>query len=234
MIPPDEPAVITKAHSLQNHGDPAPTDITITACDIELNWNQPIFMTTITIRNTGTYPTRGHYLKPDEFGVLINTYLRGTPAAKVTQWRRHLKNTLIHSINGKFIKAKADVKRAFDGNSSTEVLLKDIPPESANVHEETGLPQLNFGQFIGVASQHQDILHGNFQFVLYNKMDTFEHTQIAKLGKKTLTHTHLLKRPNCDKLEKSEFLQLDQYDQQYMFGNRAHYRPIYKIPICFL
>ena len=219
VIPPDDSTIIHVAKSPSpNDAHTAPVPHHIKACDIEMDWNQPIFTTTITIRNTGKHPTRGLELKPDKFGVLIHTCLRGTPAAKITNWRRDMKNALIHSIDGTIVKTTHDVIKAFAASKSSEVTLKVIPPEPTNVHEDTGLPQLNFDQFIGVTSQHQDILHGNFQFIVDNEMDNFERVQITKLVKKTLNRTQLVKRPNWAKWEQSEFLQLDQYDRQNMFG----------------
>ena len=49
-------------------------------------------------------------------------------------------------------------------------------------------------------------------------MDQFEHLQLTTLINKALTRTDLLKRSDWEKWENSEFLQLDQYERQNMFG----------------
>ena len=77
---------------------------------------------------------------------------------------------------------------------------------------------MNFDQFLTVASHYQNILNGQVQFVIDEELDQSKHIHIKKLVKKALTHTALQKRPDWDKWEKSEFLQLDQYGRQDMFG----------------
>ena len=103
-------------------------------------------------------------------------------------------------------------------NTQKEISLRVIPAEPTDIHDETGLPQLNFDQFVNIASHHQDIIHGQFQFIVDNELDNAEQIQVNKMLKKNLTRTELLKRPDWNQWEQSEFLQLDQYDRQHMFG----------------
>ena len=49
-------------------------------------------------------------------------------------------------------------------------------------------------------------------------MDNNEYVQISKIIKPSLTRTKLTKGEDWKKWEQSEFLQLDQYDWQKMFG----------------
>ena len=190
----------------------------VNACDIEMDWNRPIFTTTIRIQNTGNHPTRGFHLKQDEYGPLITQCIRGTPAAKIPNWRRMVKGATIHSINDHLIKDMDDVISFFKSDKTKIVSIKLIQPNPTAVHDDTGLPQLNFDQFINVAAYHQDIIGENIKFIVDQEMDDNSHIQISKMIKNTLTRTKLQKRPDWSKWEQSEFLQLDQYDRQNMFG----------------
>ena len=190
----------------------------VNACDIEMDWHRPILTTTIQIQNTGIHPTRGFQLKQDEYGPLVTQCLRGTPAAKIPNWRHTIKGSTIHSINDQLIKNVDDVIALFASVDTKMITLKVIPPNPTTVHDDTGLPQLNFDQFINVAAHHHDIIGENIKFVVDEEMDEHCHIQISKLVKNALTRTKLKQRPDWPKWEQSEFLQLDQYDRQNMFG----------------
>ena len=194
------------------------------ACDIEMDWNKPIFTTTVQLSNSGHHPTRGLNLQKDEFGVMITSCIRGTPAAKIPHWRRHLQKSVIHSINDTIIKTIDDVRTVMQNTKKNiDFNLRVIPKEPTDVHDETGLPQLNFDQFVTVASQHQNILAGNLQFVIDEEMDQQDKVHISKLIPKSLTRPTLMKRPDWSKWEASEFLQLDQYERQRMFSPPGPY-----------
>ena len=163
-------------------------------------------------------------LQEDEYGVIINSCICGTPAAKIPHWRRHLQKSTIHSINDTIIKTMDDVRTIIQNTpKSTDFSLRIIPKELTDVHDETGLPQLNFDQFLTVASQHQHILQGQLQFVIDEEMDQHEHVSISKLVPKTLTRPTLMKQSDWSKWEASEFLQLDQYERQHMFSPPGPY-----------
>ena len=171
-------------------------DKPIKACDVEMDWHQPIFTTSVKLSNTGEHPTRGLELRQDEFGPFIYNCQRGTPAANVPYWQRHLKKSLIHSIDGHIIKSIDDVIQAIKMNTQKDISLRVIPAKPTDIHDETGLLQHNFDQFINVASHHHDIIHGQFKFIVDNELGNIKQVQISKLIKKNLTRTELLKRPD--------------------------------------
>ena len=229
IIPPDDPKITKLCSTKNKRYDPIElcttinnmaTDFSdnINACDIEMDWHRPIFTTTISIPNTGQHITRGFQLVQDEYGPIVKQCIRGTAAAKIPKWRQTIKGSTIHSINGTLIKDTDDVISFIKSTTADVLHIKFIQPQPTAIHEDTGLPQLNFDQFVTIASHHQDIIRDNIQFVVDNEMDIHENVQISKLVKKTLTRTKLKTRSDWPQWEQSEFLQLDQYERQNMFG----------------
>ena len=76
---------------------------------------------------------------------------------------------------------------------------------------------MNFDQFIHVAELHQQILEDSKSIMLHEEIDDFTHVIINKLSKNAMTGTNLMKGTDWPEWEKSEFLQLNQYEQQQMF-----------------
>ena len=134
------------------------------------------------------------------------------PAAKIPQWRHSVKGSTIHSINGVLIRTVDDAISTIKSLTTNNIIIKLIQPNPKTIHDETGLPQLNFNQIVSIAGHHQDIIGDNIQFVVDNKMDAPDHVQISKVVTQTLTRAKLKKRMDWPQWEKSEFLQLDQYD----------------------
>ena len=188
------------------------------ACDIQMDWHRPIFTTTAQLLNQGNHPTRGLVFKQDEYGLLLTQCIRGTPAAKLPNWRFNLKGSTLHSIDETVIKNIDDVTDFFSNSTNKTFTLKFIQPKPTDIHEDTGLPQLNFDQFLNVAAHHQNILTDNLKVIVDAEIDHDDQIHINKMVKNALTRAKLLKQPDWSKWEQSEFLQLDQYERQNMFG----------------
>ena len=214
IIPPDDPKITKLCTPTNKRYDPIElcttinnmeTDFSdnINACDIEMDWHRPIFTTTISIPNTGQHITRGFQLVQDEYGPIVKQCIRGTVAAKIPKWRQTIKGSTIHSINGTLIKDTDDVISFIKSTTADVLHIKFIQPQPTAIHEDTGLPQLNFDQFVTIASHHQDIIRDNIQFVVDNEMDIHENVQISKLVKKTLTRTKLKTRSDWPQWEQS-------------------------------
>ena len=71
----------------------------IHSCQLEMNFQQPVFTTTVHLRKNSKYPMLGLQLVNDERGPLIVSCTPGSPATKVHCWRHVLKQARIHSIN---------------------------------------------------------------------------------------------------------------------------------------
>ena len=86
-----------------------------------------------------------------------------------------------------------------------------IPPTPTHIHPETGIPQLNFDQFIHIADIHQNVLEDTKNIMIHEEVDDIECIVIKKLSKNALTRATLMKQPDWPDWEKSKFLQLEQY-----------------------
>ncbi len=93
-----------------------------------------------------------------------------------------------------------------------------IPPTPINIlHPDTGVPQINFNQFIHLSHIHQDILHDT-SFSSHIETDNPIQITVHKVAKNIFTRLQLKKRSDWKDWEQSEFLQLDQYLRRNMFG----------------
>ena len=122
-----------------------------------------------------------------------------------------MKNARIYSINNHLINENSNIKKIIQDTSDEEIILQIIPPEPTNIHPDTGLPQLNFDQFLHVATIHQYVLEGVTSIILHKEIDDFSNVVINKLTKNAFTRAQLIKSTNWSDWEKSEFLQLEQY-----------------------
>ena len=195
-----------------------PTD-SLNGVTLDMVFTKPVNTTTVAFPLTGTHPTLGLELKNDDRGPIITHCKRGTPAAKITQWRNILKGAVLYSINGIEIYNEIDVAKIFKTASGTHAHVCVIPPEPTNIHPDTGLPQLNFDQFIHLASCHQQILTNETPVDLSGEIDQTDHlTVVNKLNTHTFTRNQLRSQPDWKDWEASEWLQLDQYDRQNIFS----------------
>ena len=186
---------------------------------LEMIFRQPVNTTTIQIKKSGSHPTLGLQLKNDDRGPLILHCERGSPSAKIPQWRKVLKGAIIFSINDVEVQADSDIPQLIASISTQQVTLCIIPPEPTNIHPETGLPQLNFDQFLHVAHIHQTTLRRDRIIHHVSEIDDPKDiTIVNKLSPNTFTRKQLLQRPDWLDWEASECLQLDQYERQNMFG----------------
>ena len=94
-------------------------------------------------------------------------------------------------------------------------VVHETPP---TIHHATGLPQLSFDQFIHISKHHHAACESTSEVFWSQEMDHPDSVTINKLSSNTLTMTQLLKRSDWLEWGKSEFLQLDQYERQQMFG----------------
>ena len=187
--------------------------------EIEMVYSRPIFTSTISIQKQGTHPTLGLDIIDHNNKTVIQTCLSGTPAAKIPKWRQVLKGAIIHSINGTEISKLSDIKRIIaDTRNRDNVVLQVIPLNPTDIHPETGVPQINFDQFLHLCKTHQEIRNDDTTIQFDDEVDNVTSISIHKLDTPTLTRTKLMKQSDWKDWETSEFLQLDQYERQNMFG----------------
>ena len=189
----------------------------LNGASIDLIFTKPVNTTTITIPRTGSHQTLGLELKNDDCGPIITHCKRGTPAARIPNWRKILKGAVVYSINGIVIHNDSNIHDIIKSIKDKTVDVCIIPPEPTEIHPDTGLPQLNFDQFIHLASIHQQIIDDD---KYYDEADNPEQlTVVNRMTPRTFTRRQLMKRDDWSDWEASEWLQLDQYHRQQMFSD---------------
>ena len=189
-----------------------------TAATIDMIFTSPVFTTTVTIENCGNHPTLGLKLQNDECGPKIVNCIQGSPAAKIPNWRNILRNCILYTINDVTITPTSDIKAIIADCHERSIALHIISPTPVNVHPDTGVPQLNFDQFVHIADIHNEIMNNTNHNTVQMELDDDSQVQIHKLAKNTYTRTELQKRSDWKEWEKAEALQMDQYVRQDMFG----------------
>ena len=200
----------------------------------------------ITFTTRGRHPTQGMTLvNSDEWmnQVIITTCKSGTATAKIPNWIKRLKNSVLLKINGTEI-------------TSTDVatkILSSIPPKSEvtitvgtqeklPMHDDNGIPIIYFDQLLAI-SEHLNHIKYNQTDKTINPSETKPSKPAIKLAKaitklsikgmmaalhgilpknkvstKRLTRRKLQQSGQWDKWKASEWKQLDQYWNQKMFG----------------
>ena len=151
-----------------------------------------------------------------------------TPAAKIKDWRTRLKGMWLIKIGDVNVSTITDAKLAFqalhDSGSTSTTLLFAHPEVRPNLSHD-GLPIMSSAPF---SQATHDQLNNRWEFTTVadhlrscrpthsTVMSGGVHNVITKVMK--LTRGKLLKGPNWDKWQSSEYLQLNQYHTQGMFG----------------
>ena len=187
--------------------------------EVEMVFSKPIFTTTITINKRGCHSTLGLELKPQKEKIIIETCISGTPAAKTPRWRQVLKGAELYSVDNVIIRTIPEIKRYIAKTTAgTPIDFQVIPIYPTDIHPETGIPQINFDQFVHLCRTHQEVIYDAINVGAKYEEDDSTKININKLDTPTLTRAKLMKRQDWDDWEASEFLQLNQYERQKMFG----------------
>ena len=188
------------------------------AMELEMVWEQPVFTSTFTITRLKKFPTLGLQLKKDEKGPVIINCDKGSPLTRIPNWKKAIRHAILYSINNVKITNDTNISNLLNTIPDKKlkiVVAHETPP---TVHHESGLPQMSFDQFVHVSQQHQCILNSVSDTFIHEDVDDFDNIIINKLVKQRLTRKKLIERDDWADWEQSEFLQLDQYERQNMFG----------------
>ena len=173
---------------------------------------------------------------------------KGTPSARIPRWRSQLRGAILRSINSVAIKTIDDVvhtverfkkETASQKPAERKIEIQFSMLEKVSIHSEKGVPQMYYDQLNVIAKHHLE-LKEKAQMILEYKTASDEHDEDwestirmmsnessdknivkqknAKVVEK-LTRKLLMERDDWDDWRKSEAKQLDQYQQQGMFGN---------------
>jgi hypothetical protein len=152
----------------------------------------------------------------------------GTPGAKVDRWRINLRGAWLIKIGSTFISTISDTQAAFkalyESNSPSVTLLFSHPELRRDISNK-GLPIVSSAPF---SQQTHDQLNRRWDFTSvaaylrkapsYSIVDSGDvQNYITRVMK--LTRGKLLRQDDWSEWQTSEYLQLDQYDAQAMFGS---------------
>jgi hypothetical protein len=161
--------------------------------------------------------------------VFLRSMQPSTPAAKIRAWRSRLRGAWIIKVDDTMISSISDIEQALlraknDGHRSCTILMAHDAIRDGLV--ETGIPQINVDQLNGrhtmlnieVMTQAQydrwfaSLPRCFFELIEDGGVLNFT-TECHKL-----TRRILLQQDDWDEWNKSEHIQLDAYEKQFMFG----------------
>ena len=155
--------------------------------------------------------------------VYITECIKGTPAAQTYDWRRVVKGARIIEVNEKHIDSidtLEEIIRQTPKNVNLSFILASS--QAHDIHPDTGTPQISFDQFQVIARHHQSAIVDKHIYIAINEAPPLTNTVIHVASNTKpptkLTRRTLQKRDDWNEWEASEFLQLDQYQKQDMFG----------------
>ena len=172
---------------------------------------------------TVVHPTAGLELIERDGKVIITDIAAGTPCAKIPRWKTRLRNTCLERVNDTpitsisvAIDTFARIPHSTRGTCRLLVSASELRDGLSN----EGLPQLSLDQ---LNPRHFFNIPSN---------GTYSNNMLATMIRRSwdggvlqyLTRAHkltrgvLIKQRDWDEWQKSEFLQLDQYELQGMFG----------------
>ena len=215
--------------------------------NVHLSTNPFIDIMQVQLSCKGNHSTKGLIVKSCtewEDRVLIDTCLRGTPAAQIKQWSKWLKRSVLLQINDTVIKTVQDVEAFFSNmQQHEEVTLHIGLTERRAIHDATGIPMMYFDQLVYISKHLQQIKNGDehktlndqpaqmpqssiikhlYKACTCNHISTIHALQSilpkSKLRSKRLTRRKLKSRDDWNQWNNSEFKQLQQYEDQDTFG----------------
>lgn len=86
---------ITNKHTTCIHA----LQTTIHASQLEINFIEPVYTTTVEVKNNKKFPSLGLQLWNDSKGPIISHCTHGSPTAKIHSWKQILKNARLYAIN---------------------------------------------------------------------------------------------------------------------------------------
>lgn len=164
--------------------------------------------------HTNDHPTAGLRLIEEDQRVFVHTMESSTPASRIPRWRSRIKGAWLMQVGTMPIHTIKDVRDALKMASTQRrqfcpLLLAH--PEIRDGLTSDGIPQVNIDQL-------------NTRFFINNNYIATQQAPVVASGGvynyafSKLTPGKLIKQPDWHEWQQSEFLQLDQYQQQLMFG----------------
>lgn len=218
MVSPNLPNTNTDASMVDHYG--------ISHRDVEQVYFSPdcfscAFEETFTYLNSATalHPTAGLIFSEHNGRLYITDIAPSTPCAKIPRWRTRLKNTWITQINGTDVSTIHAAKEILNNlpplpRGTCKLLVHSTDLRDGLTNE--GIPQLTLDQLNPrhfFATDNTPTLSNRIS----KSWDGGVLQYLTRASK--LTRGVLLKQTDWDEWQQSEFLQLDQYELQNMFGS---------------
>ena len=173
---------------------------------------------------TITHPTAGLTLCELDGRVFITDIALGTPCAKIPHWKSRLKNVCLLRIHDSPISTIEDVKSALatlpsTSRGSCKLLVSSSELRDGLTYEgipQISLDQLNPRHFFRTRPHDGYPTNNMLTHMIRQSWDGGVLQYITRAHK--LTRGVLLKQSDWEDWQNSEFLQLDQYELQGMFG----------------
>jgi hypothetical protein len=161
--------------------------------------------------------TAGLTLIQKDGRLILASIVKSTPVAKIPRWRTRCRGAWVMEVNGMLVQTTQDVERALKmakmrGDDKCRITLAH--PEIKEGLTSQGIPQLHIDQF-------------NPRYIL--NLDHLVHQEhiyqasggggVFQCSFNNLTRGKLLKQDDWADWQNSEWLQLDQYYSQFMFGD---------------
>ena len=153
--------------------------------------------------------------------------MKGTPAARISRWRSTLRNGYIFSVNNTTVStvedATKEIEKAVCTHSDLTIIFGTL--EKSSLHPQNGTPMIYFDQLRLIGQHLHDIKEVEWLCNEHSYEASRVHSMAPiqlknKSNKNKLTRRKLQKLPESEWIQwrDSEFLQLDQYEQQGTFG----------------
>jgi hypothetical protein len=211
-------------------------DHDITSRDVEMVYLSPscydnAFEEELDLRrfNHGTAPTAGLECTISNGKVILSGMTPSTPGAKIRAWRSRLRGARILRVNEYEISSVKDIEDTLlqlsaQGFRKCRLLLAHSILRDGLV--ETGIPQINVDQLNNRYSfQDTDVMTQEQYDQWFASLPTSFYEIVKEGGVLNfttschkLTRRILLQQDDWTDSEQSEWKQLDQYEQQFMFG----------------
>ena len=180
------------------------------------------------------HPTAGLELFEKDGRVHLARISRSTPAAKIPEWGSRIRGAWLIKINGMAATTKADVVAILQNLASSGcpvvtmlfahpeihpslsrdgVPIVSCPPFSRHTHE-----QMNNRWEFHTVTEHLQSCKPSYQLVPSGDVLNVI-TRVMRL-----TRGKLMKQPDWNDWQQSEFIQLDLYDAQSLFGQPVHWK----------
>jgi len=178
--------------------------------------------------NLARHPTAGLILFEKDNRILLASMAPGTPGARIARWWTRIHGAWLIQVDGTPVTYISDAKAVFTRLSCTnsprctlEFSHPEVNPDISN----KGLPvmsKLDFSQFTHDQLNNRiDLLKDGLRTQRKQQYNIVESGDVLNYNTRVmkLTRGKLLSQDNWTDWQDSEYLQLDQYDAQGMFGN---------------